>query len=340
MMIATRTPFRITLGGGGTDLPSFYSRHGGFILALGIDKYMYVLLNRPSVGRKIILHYTQSEAVENLDQLKHELAREALRSGGIRERVEISSLADIPASTGLGSSSCYLVGLLAALNAELGKTVSRQELAEEACRIELEVLRKGIGKQDQYMAAFGGLTALEIAKDGKVSVKSVPLPPEASQALVANMHLYDLDRRRDALEVLKDQDQAMRVKRDDSSRVEDGLLGILETGRKILKAVEGRDFDAYGRLLDEHWQNKRRLSSKISFPEVDALYEQAKKDYGVLGGKIAGAGGGGFLMLYCHRNHAELESFMKSRGYSRMKYGIEPSGVQTLVSGAPQGGRA
>src|SRR5439155_26110657 len=142
-VIVTRTPFRLTLGGGGTDLPSFYSRHGGFILAVGLDKYMYVFLNRPAAGKKIILHYTKSEAVDEVGQLRHELAREALNANGVKDRIEISWLADVPASTGLGSSSCYLVGLLLALR---GKSSDPQELAEEACRIELEVLNKRIGK--------------------------------------------------------------------------------------------------------------------------------------------------------------------------------------------------
>src|SRR5437762_136485 len=150
-MILTRTPFRVTLGGGGTDLPSFYEKHGGFILAMGIDKYMYVFLNRPIVERRIILHYTQSESVEHISALKHELAREALKAHNIEHSMEISSLADIPASTGLGSSSCYLVGLLMGLHAYRKDYIYLQEIAEEACHIELDILKKGIGKQDQYM---------------------------------------------------------------------------------------------------------------------------------------------------------------------------------------------
>src|SRR3989344_7559603 len=170
-MIVTRTPFRVTLGGGGTDLPSFYEKHGGFILAMGLDKYMYVCLNRPLVEKNIILHYTRSESVKHVSNLKHELAREALRLNGIEHSMEVTSLADIPASTGLGSSSCYLVGLLTALRAYRKDNTSRQKIAEEACRIELDILKKGIGKQDQYMAAVGGMTVLDISKAGPVSVR-------------------------------------------------------------------------------------------------------------------------------------------------------------------------
>src|SRR5579875_142417 len=168
-MIVTRTPFRITLGGGGTDLPGFYRKHGGYVFALGIDKYMYVALNVPFADRKVRLHYTQSETVDHIDELKHELAREALRAHGIFDAVEIASVADLPAGTGLGSSSCYIVGLLAAIRTYLGRLVVAEELAKEACRIELDILHKPIGKQDQYMAAFGGLTELHIDRDGNVS---------------------------------------------------------------------------------------------------------------------------------------------------------------------------
>jgi len=161
-MIVSRTPFRVTLGGGGTDLPSFYEKHGGFVLAMAIDKYMYVILNVPNADRLIRLHYTRSETVAHVDQLQHELAREALRAHGIHDAIEIASVADLPAGTGLGSSSCYLVGLLSAIRAYLLRPVPLQTLAEEACHIELDVLKPPIGKQDQYMAAFGGLAQLEI----------------------------------------------------------------------------------------------------------------------------------------------------------------------------------
>ncbi|HKB79910.1 MAG TPA: galactokinase, partial [Thermoanaerobaculia bacterium] len=168
-MIVTRTPFRVTLGGGGTDLPSYYMQHGGFIFAMGLDKYMYVVVNRPMVGHHVRLHYSHAEVVEHVSQLKHELAREAMKSHGIENTFEVASIADLPAGTGLGSSSCYLVGLLNALHHDRREYVSLQSLAEEACRIEIDILKEGIGKQDQYMAAFGGLTVLDIAADGRVT---------------------------------------------------------------------------------------------------------------------------------------------------------------------------
>jgi D-glycero-alpha-D-manno-heptose-7-phosphate kinase len=161
-MILTTTPFRVTLGGGGTDLPSYYREHGGFIFAMGIDKHMYIMINPPTVDRKIRLHYSHSETTDHVSKVRHELAREALRLHGIEDKMEVSSMADLPAGSGLGSSSCYLVGLLNALHHYRRDYVSLDKLAEEACHIELEVLGKPIGKQDQYMAAFGGLTVLEI----------------------------------------------------------------------------------------------------------------------------------------------------------------------------------
>ena len=330
-MIVTRTPFRVTLGGGGTDLPSFYEKHGGFILAMGLDKYMYVSLNRPIVEKRIILHYTKSESVEHVSDLKHELAREALRLHGIEHSMEISSLADIPASTGLGSSSCYLVGLLMGLHAYRKDYISLQQIAEEACHIELDVLKKGIGKQDQYMAAFGGMTVLDIARDGKVKVKQISLSSWAIAELVSNCHIYYLQKKRDAIEVLDEQNRAMRTDSKDQSRVEESLLNIHDLGKRILKAIENEDFDAFGILMDEHWRNKRKLSKKVSFKEVDDLYEHLKKDFGVLGGKIIGAGGGGFLMLYAPKKKKNLTEYMSRKGFSRLNYQVEFEGTKVVA---------
>lgn len=331
-MIATRTPFRITLGGGGTDLPSFYSEHGGFIFAMGIDKYMYVMLNPSLVDRKIRLHYTQSETVDHVSELRHELAREALRLHGIQQGIEISSLADLPAGTGMGSSSCYLVGLLTALRHLRRDFIPLAQVAEEACRIELEILAKGIGKQDQYMAVFGGLTVLEIARDGAVAVRSVPVAAGAFSAFVANTHLYYTGLRRDALEVLSDQNSALRGSYPDKSRVTESLLAIKALGYRFLAAVEAEDYDTFGRLLHEHWCMKKQLSSKITLDHVDRLYETVRRDYGVLGGKIVGAGGGGFLMLYCPRGHRRLEEFMLAQGMPRMHYMLENEGSKVVAS--------
>jgi D-glycero-alpha-D-manno-heptose-7-phosphate kinase len=332
-MILTSTPFRVTLGGGGTDLPSYYREHGGFIFAMGIDKHMYIMINPPTIDRKIRLHYSQSETTDNVTYLRHELAREALRLNGIQDKMEISSMADLPAGTGLGSSSCYLVGLLNALHHYRRDHVSLDKLAEEACHIELEVLRKPIGKQDQYMAAFGGLTILEIATDGSVDISSVELGSSSLAALIANTHLYYTGVERDAGSVLSDQHWAMKSKESrDHARVVDSLHQIKELGRRIAAAIKNEDFDAWGRLLDEHWRSKKRLSARISSSKIDQLYEHAKAEYSVLGGKVVGAGGGGFLMLYCPAEPKRLEAFMLANDMPRLHYNVEREGSKALIN--------
>jgi D-glycero-alpha-D-manno-heptose-7-phosphate kinase len=349
-MIVTRTPFRVTLGGGGTDLPSFYREHGGFIFAMGIDKYMYLMLNPPTVDDKIRLHYSRSEVVNDIDELRHELAREALRLHGIRNKIEVSSMADLPDGTGLGSSSAYLVGLLTALHQYRRQYVSLQALAEEACHIELDVLGKPIGKQDQYMAAFGGLTVLDIARNGTVDVRAIGSPSGSVSALVANTHLYYTGQRRSAVDVLRDQDQAIRTLSVEKAAangagapatataaltprgVVDALLRIKDLGYRILEAIENESYDEWGRLLHEHWCSKKRLSNRISLERVDTLYEHVRREYHVLGGKIAGAGGGGFLMLYCERDHKRLESFMLEQGMPRLHYAVENEGSKVVAN--------
>lgn len=331
-MIVTRTPFRVTLGGGGTDLPSYYSRHGGFIFAMGLDKYMYVMVNRPTVGSKIRLHYSQSEVVDDVSELRHELAREALRAHGVRYGFEVGSIADLPAGTGLGSSSCYLVGLLNALHHDRRDYVPLQALAEEACHIELDILKQPIGKQDQYMAAYGGLTVLDIAKDGTVAVRQL-LPSSSDIAeFVARTHIYYTGAQRDAREVLHDQNVAMQqTSGADHVRVEDSLSRIKDLGYSILEAIETSNYDRWGQLLDEHWQSKKKMSGKISLRKVDEIYDQVRARFGVLGGKIIGAGGGGFLMLYCAAQPKELERFMDQQGMPRMHYTIEPEGTKVVA---------
>ncbi len=332
-MIITRTPFRVTLGGGGTDLPSFYEKEGGFIFAMGLNKYMYLCVNRPIADTKVRLHYTKAEEVEHVSELKHELAREALRRYGIERQIEISSLADIPAGTGVGSSSCYLVGLLTALQAHKREYQSLEKTADDACHIELDILKKPIGKQDQYMAAFGGFTVLDIAKDGKVAVRTLDLGESAMADLVGNTHIYYTGTRRAAPDVLSDQDNAMKKKEHPKSDVvSDSLKAIKDLGYRILEQIETQEFDEFGRLLHEHWERKKRMSNKISNEKWNEIYDEARANYDVLGGKIIGAGGGGFLMLYCAKNPRRLENFMKELGMPRVHYGVDREGTKVVAS--------
>jgi D-glycero-alpha-D-manno-heptose-7-phosphate kinase len=334
-MIITRTPFRVTLGGGGTDLPSFYRDHGGFILAAAIDKYMFLNVNTPIVDDKIRVRYSVSEMVEHVDAVQHTLAREALRHFGVTNGVEIVSIADIPAGTGLGSSSSYLVGLLNALHALLQDQASPQKLAEEACYIELELLKKPIGKQDQYMAAFGGLTALDIARDGRVCVTRLDLDVDLVESLEHNILMFYTNEMRDATAILEKQNDATRSK---DRTVVGSLREIKDIGLEIRDAISRGNLRRFGELLDIHWQYKKRLSEGISNPQIDAWYELAKEN-GAIGGKISGAGGGGFLMLYCEENKPRLREAMRAVGLRELKFRFDFEGSKVVFDVVSRDGR-
>lgn len=321
-MIITKTPFRITLGGGGTDLPSFYEQHGGFVFAMGINKYMHLILTRRSIAdRKIIIRYSQVETVDAVEEIKHPLAREVLKLHSLHDPIEVTSVADMPAKAGLGSSGSYLVGLLTAVRAYKSDSCTTQQLAEEACRIEMEILKEPVGKQDQYMAAFGGFKTLEIARDGRVTVTDVPVDFVTISELVANARVYYTGVQRAAMAVLKDQDRAAKEKKSpDHGRVVESLCQIKELGYRIRDAFRQGDMDGFGRMMDEHWEYKRKMSSSISLTMVDSLYDEVKKRFGVLGGKIIGAGGGGFLMLYTPQRGRDLDEFMAQHGMPRVGY--------------------
>jgi D-glycero-alpha-D-manno-heptose-7-phosphate kinase len=323
------------LGGGGTDLPSFYQEHGGFILAVGIDKYMYLNVNTPIVDDKIRVRYTASEMVDHVDEVQHTLAREALRYFGITNGIEIVSIADIPAGTGLGSSSSYLVGLLNALHTLLQDQATSLKLAEEACHIELEVLKKPIGKQDQYMAAFGGLTALDIKPDGGVCVKRLELDVDLVENLEHNILMFYTNEMRDATTILKKQDEAMRT---GDRRVVSSLCEIKDIGLEISSAISKGNLRSFGELLDVHWQSKKRLSEGISNPRIDAWYELAKQN-GAIGGKISGAGGGGFLMLYCEENKSRLRQAMHATGLRELKFRFDYEGSKVVFDVVSRDGR-
>jgi D-glycero-alpha-D-manno-heptose-7-phosphate kinase len=334
-MIITRTPFRLTLGGGGTDLPSFYREDGGFVLAVGIDKYMYLNVKPPIVDDIIRVQYSKLEIVNHLDELQHTLAREALRFFHIENGIEIVSIADIPAGTGLGSSSCYLVGLLNAIHSLTQSPVDSHRLAEEACHIELDLLHKPIGKQDQYMAAFGGLTALEIAKDGQVSVVRPALDVELLETLERNILLFYTGSTRNAETILLKQDRATRNK---EQAVVSSLREIKDIGKAILDAIVRGNLRQFGELMDVHWQVKKRLSDGISNRQIDDWYALAKEN-GALGGKISGAGGGGFLMLYCEEHKPGLRDAMRRAGLRELNFRFEFEGSKVMFDMMSRDGR-
>jgi D-glycero-alpha-D-manno-heptose-7-phosphate kinase len=334
-MIITRTPFRVTLGGGGTDLPSFYREHGGFIFAAAIDKYMFLNVNTPIVDDKIRVRYSSTEMVDRVDEVQHTLAREALRHFSVTNGIEIVSIADIPAGTGLGSSGSYLVGLLNALHALLQDQATPQKLAEEACHIEMDVLDKPIGKQDQYMAAFGGLTALDITPDGRVGVTRLDLDVDLVESLERNILMFYTNEMRDATAILQKQDEATRTK---NPTVVKSLLEIKDIGLEINDAISKGNLRRFGELLDVHWDSKKRLSEGISNPRIDAWYELAKQN-GAIGGKISGAGGGGFLMLYCEENKTRLREALRAAGLRELKFRFDFEGSKVIFDVVSREGR-
>lgn len=326
-MIVTRTPFRVTLGGGGTDLPSYYEKYGGFIFSVGLNKYMFINVNRPSSDDLIRIKYSESEMVENIGEVRHASAREALRYTGIEKNIEISSIADIPAGTGLGSSSCYTVGLLQALHTLKREYVSLTELAEEDFKIEAEVLGRPIGKQDPYLAAFGGLTVLEIGKDGKVKVRKANVSMEVADELNQNLLIFFTGVTRSADVILTEQSKSVK---DEKKEVVDSMHYIKEIGYEILEAVEEGNVDDVGLKFHAHWQHKKKISTKMTNPEFDKIYEKALAS-GALGGKISGAGGGGFFTFYVPKNHKAFREAMRGFGLREMRYRFDFEGSKVLV---------
>lgn len=325
-MILTRTPFRIPLGGGGTDLPSFYEKYGGFLFSVAINKYMYIAINRPVVDTLVRVKYSRTETVENVSQVQHQLARAALEFYGIKDSIEIVSMADISEGTGMGSSGSYLVGLLKGLQILTRKGLSTQDLAEEACHIEIDLLKKPVGKQDQYLAAFGGFTVMNIGKDGKVNVSNAVISHEIIEELRSKLVLFYTGISRDALSILGEQSAAAKK---EQSSVSESLLRIKEIGIEIKNSIEKGDLDNFGRLMDEHWRVKKSMSSKISDPKIDMLYSLAK-ERGAYGGKIMGAGGGGFFIFYVPGDKKPIRDAMKLNGLLEMPFDFEKEGAKVM----------
>jgi len=328
-MIITRTPFRITFGGGGTDLPSFYKKYGGFIFSAAIDKYMFINVNRPIVDDLVRVKYSISETTESIHEIKHELARECCKTMGIEKAIEIISMADIPAGTGLGSSSSYTVGLLNALHTMKRNYISLKELAEEACRIEIDIIGKPIGKQDQYIAAFGGLTVLEIDKNGEVEVRGAIMNPAVIEELENNILIFYEGSSRSTVEILEEQSKKVEKKEGDAIN---SMLLIKDIGYKILHAFEEGKLREFGELMHEHWLAKKKISEKITSPRIDSLYDIAREN-GAVGGKIMGAGGGGFFMFYCENNDkCKLRKVMEENGLRELKYHFDFDGSKVLAN--------
>jgi len=327
-MIVARAPLRIPLGGGGTDLPSYYSKYGGFVLSAAINKYVYISINRPQVDDLIRVKYSKSETVEDLNEVQHELVREAMRLTGVERGVEIVSMADVPAGTGMGSSGSFLVALLRALHAMKHEHVAPDQLAEEACRIEIEMVGSPVGKQDQYVAAFGGISCFEIAPSGEVTVTRLPLNNHSLDEFRTNLLLFYTGIQRRAMDILEEQTR-------DTTQSKEGVVESLHKtkalGLEIKAALDTGDFHRFGELMDVHWQNKKRRSPKISDPRIDRWYEIAR-DNGALGGKLIGAGGGGFLLFCCPNSHKrQLREAMAEEGLREMQFDFDFEGAKVVM---------
>ncbi|MEA1928244.1 MAG: galactokinase [Candidatus Auribacterota bacterium] len=326
-MIITRTPFRVTLGGGGTDLSSYYSKYGGFIFAAGIAKYMYIDVNQPFDGL-VRVKYSRSETVKEVEDIDHDIAREALKMMGVERGIEVVSIADIPAGTGLGSSSCYTVGILNAIHTYKLDHIGLSDLAEEACKLEIDILGAPIGKQDQYMAAFGGFTVLEIAKDGVVKVRNARISEDSVDELNRNMLMFYTHTSHRSSDILEGQSRGIEK---NEKEIVDSMHRIKEIGYQILEAMESSNLSRVGMLFDEHWEQKKKLSTRMTNPRFDEIYNLAINN-GALGGKISGAGGGGFFVFYVENDHRKFKDLMKGAGLRPMRYRFDFEGSKVLVN--------
>jgi len=321
-MIGTRTPFRMSFIGGGSDLKEFYSIEPGSVISATINKYMYIFVH-PYFDNRIQIKYSKTELVERIEDIKHPIVREALKKFDM-VGIDINSIADIPAGTGLGSSSSYTVGLLHALYNYTGQQVSIERLAREACEIEIDILKEPIGKQDQYASSFGGLNLIRFFPTGEVDVEPVIIAPETYEKLQDNLLLFYTGTTRSASKVLNDQKNNLI---NDPSKF-DIQVQMTELVEKAKNYLFESNLNSFGKILDENWKLKRSISSKISNSDIDDLYTLAKNN-GALGGKILGAGGGGFFLFYCEPEKKEnLRLALKK--LREIKFMFDSSGTKTI----------
>jgi D-glycero-alpha-D-manno-heptose-7-phosphate kinase len=329
-MIISRTPFRLPLGGGGTDLPAYYSQFGGSLITAAVNKYMYININQPAISNKIKIAYTKTELVspEKLESIRHDIVRETLKYFNIRKPIEIHSMADLPAGTGMGSSSSYTVCLLKSLNAFIRRDITIQDLAEEACKIEIDLIGKPIGKQDQYIASFGGIIQMDIEKNGLVTVTPLKLDQEIIHELEHRLLIFYTNIERDANEILKEQSDKIV----DKNKTQQAMHTIKEIGKEIKNALQNGNITSFGKLMHEHWTTKKSVSTKMSNPDIDKWYNTAINN-GALGGKIMGAGGGGFLLLCAKQGkRQQLKTTMESLGLTFMDFKFDFEGAKVLVN--------
>jgi len=325
-MIITRSPLRISLGGGGTDLPSYYEEHSGFLVAAAIDKYVYITIHQTFVD-ELIVKYSKLERVKSADQVEHPIIREAMKMVGLEgPYLEITSMADIPAGTGLGSSGSFTTALLKALHAVKKHLVHPAELAEQACDLEINRLGEPIGKQDQYIAAYGGITCFKFMPDGRVDAWPLKITEETLFNLEDNLLLFFTGYSRSASSILQEQKQKSLVA--DKAMIEN-LHFVKDLGRQSQRALEAGDLHEFARLMDVHWQRKKERSGSMSNQHINEWYDHALAN-GALGGKLIGAGGGGFLMFYTE-DKSRLRHAMREKGLTEVRFRFDFEGTKIVV---------
>lgn len=324
-MIIARSPLRITLGGGGTDLPSYYEQREGFLISAAIDKYVYITLHK-TFEPGYFLKYSKFEKCQEIDEIQHPIIRETLKKLNWKETgLEICSMADIPAGTGLGSSSSFTTALLRGLHTMQGNIVSTRTLAEEACDIEMNRLQEPIGKQDQYIASYGGITCMNFHKDGYVWVDPLKISDETFYNLEDNLILFFTGFSRSAGNILKEQNDKSKEHNEDMLK---NLDFVKDLGYQSKAALENGDLDTFADIMNVHWEYKKKRSGGMSNPQIDEWYEHAMKN-GALGGKMIGAGGGGFLMFYV-KDKAAIRRAMSSTGMTEVRFRFEKEGSRVL----------
>jgi D-glycero-alpha-D-manno-heptose-7-phosphate kinase len=327
-MIVSRAPVRFSLGGGGTDLPSYSREHGGYVVAAAVDKFVFVCVAR-RFHDTIRLAYSESEIVDSVDQIKHRIFRSALQATGLARGLELHSLADVPANTGLGSSSSFTVALLNGLHAFKREFVPAEQLAREACHLEIDILKEPIGKQDQYIAAYGGISAMNFHRDGSVDVERLPIREEVLDELESNLVIYYSGIERAASTVLREQARAIAENKDAAVQ---RMHRIKELGYETKVVLLSGQIDKYGEMLHEHWMNKRKLASNMADSTIDEHYEAARKA-GAIGGKLMGAGGGGFFMFYVRAaERRRVHDALAARGLRPMRFRFDFDGARIMAN--------
>jgi D-glycero-alpha-D-manno-heptose-7-phosphate kinase len=325
-MIIVRSPLRISLGGGGTDLPSYYQDHSGFLIAAAIDKYVYITLHETFVD-ELIIKYSKMERVTSVDDVEHPIIREALKYVGVAApHLEITSMADIPAGTGLGSSGSFTTALLKALHTLKKNLIHPRELAEAACHIEMNLLKEPVGKQDQYIAAYGGVTCFRYLPNNAVEAWPLNIELETLYNLEDNLLLFFTGYSRSASAILQDQDTKSKQKNSDMIS---NLHFIKELGFKSKDALEKGDLDEFANLMNVHWEQKKMRSGNMSNSQIDEWYDLAIKS-GARGGKMIGAGGGGFLMFYAE-DKVKLRHTMRLAGLPEVRFRFDFLGTQVIA---------